>query len=67
MEQNGTETRTKLLDTHSLGQYLGTSDWSVRNLKRKGKLPFVKIGRRIFYDRDEIDAWIKRNSQPEVK
>jgi excisionase family DNA binding protein len=62
MEQNRTEIRAKLLDTHSLGQYLGTNDWSVRNLKRKGKLPFVKIGRRIFYDRDEIDKWIKRNS-----
>lgn len=50
-----------------LAIYMDTTEWSIRNLLRKGMVPYIKIGRRIFFDKDEIDAWIKRNSQPDMK
>lgn len=49
-----------------LAKYLDTSEWSIRNLIRKGRIPHVKIGRRIYFDKEVIDRWIAKHSQKEI-
>jgi excisionase family DNA binding protein len=41
--------------------YLGRSVWSVRELIWGGKLPCVKVGRRIHLDIIDLDQWIEKN------
>ncbi len=41
--------------------YLGRSLWAVREMLWAGKMPYVKDGRRILLDINDIDAWIERN------
>lgn len=42
-----------------LACYLTMSTSNIYVLKRQGKIPFVKIGRRILFDRAEIRDWVR--------
>jgi hypothetical protein len=39
---------------------LGVSPWTVRELEWKGKLPRVRISRRLLFDRSDLDRLIER-------
>jgi len=41
--------------------YLGRSPWGIRELQWRGKLPFVKVGRRIHFDINDLDSFIEKN------
>lgn len=41
--------------------YLGRSTWSVREMLWAGKLPFIRDGKRIFIDIQDMDRWIDEN------
>jgi excisionase family DNA binding protein len=41
--------------------YLGRSVWAVREMLWAGKLPYVKDGRRILLDINDINIWIEKN------
>jgi len=41
--------------------YLGRSVWGVCELIWNGKLPCVKVGRRIHLDIIDLDQWIEKN------
>lgn len=42
-----------------LAEYLGISQWLVRDLTRKKQIPFYKLSSLYMYDKDAIDAWRK--------
>ncbi len=54
----------RLLDRKSLGELHPAlaSKWRVDWLVRTRKIPVVRIGRAIFFDQVEIEAWISKNS-----
>lgn len=49
---------------YSIGEsavYLGRSVCAVREMLWAGKMPYVKDGRRILLDINDMNAWIDRN------
>jgi excisionase family DNA binding protein len=53
--------KKRLYSIAETAEYLGRSVWSVRELIWNGKLPCVKVGRRIHLDILDLDQWIDRN------
>jgi excisionase family DNA binding protein len=41
--------------------YLGRSPWGVRELIWGGKIPSVKVGRRVHLDINDLDFFIEKN------
>jgi excisionase family DNA binding protein len=64
---NSPEGLTKRLYTvKEAAQFLGRSEWSVRELIWAGKLPCVKVGRRRHLDIYDLDSFIERNKVEET-
>ena len=51
-----------LLSLIDLQDYLGIKESHLRSLVFKRKIPFIKVGRLLRFDVDEIDQWIEKNS-----
>ena len=58
----------RLLSAEEAGRYLGfKSAWPVRELKWKGELPYVPIGkRRIMFDVQDLDRFVEERKTREV-
>ncbi len=52
----------KLMTREEVEKFLGVSDTTLYNWNKSGELPAQKIGRRVYYKKDEIVAKL-RNSQ----
>ncbi|QEG35115.1 helix-turn-helix domain-containing protein [Bythopirellula goksoeyrii] len=53
-----------LLNEHQVCRYLGNvSAKHLYNLRKRGDLPFVSVGRRILYSRIALDRWIEERQQ----
>jgi excisionase family DNA binding protein len=50
----------RLLTIKEAGSYLALGPWRIRSLIYRGDLPYVRLGRRILLDRNDIDALIDR-------
>lgn len=50
----------RYLSLKQCAQYIGRTDPAVRHLVTKGLIPYRRLpgGRRIVFDREEIDQWI---------
>ncbi len=53
----------RLLSVTEAASYLGVSVWTVRTLGWNGEIPQVKIGRRVLYDRPDLDAFVERSKR----
>ena len=53
--------KKRLYSIPEAAEYLGRSVWSIRELIWAGKLPSVKVGRRIHLYIIDLDNWIERN------
>jgi len=59
--------RRPLLDVEQAAQYLTTSEHFVRRLIRERRIPYVKIGRHVRLDPDDLDTYIeagRREARP---
>jgi predicted DNA-binding transcriptional regulator AlpA len=61
---NGPAAPKKLLDIDGLETTYGLKRWTIRLYCSQRKIPFVKIGRRVYFDPVAIDAWIQEHSRP---
>ena len=52
----------RLLNIKELSEYLGISVGSLYQKVFERKIPFVKIGKRVTFDLNVIDDWIKSQS-----
>jgi excisionase family DNA binding protein len=52
--------RRRLLSLPEAAEYLGLSPWTVRELAGKGRLPCVRITRKLLFDLRDLDALIDR-------
>lgn len=52
----------RLLDLRQAAAYLGEgiSVWSLRNAVWSGELPAVRLGRKLWFDRRDLDAMVDR-------
>lgn len=52
----------KFLTVEDVAEMLQVTRTTIYNLKKKG-LPFIKLGKNIRFDQDEVVAWVKSNSR----
>ena len=53
------KTRKRLYTVEESAQYLGRSVWSIRELIYGGRLPCVKVGRRVHVDIEDLDRFVE--------
>ena len=53
--------KKRLYSISEAATYLGRTDWSIRELIWQGKLPQVKVGRRVHLDIRDLDSFIEAN------
>ena len=55
----------RLYTVNQAGAYIGLSHWRVRSLIYSGQLAYVRLGRRILIDLNDLDALIDSKKQRE--
>ena len=50
-----------LLDVPATAERLATSVRHVRELIYRNELPYIKVGRLVRIDSDDLDAWLQAN------
>ncbi len=53
----------RLLDLRSASQYLGLSYWTLRTMIFNHEIPFIRAGRRILIDQQDLDRWIEEHKE----
>jgi len=48
----------QLMSVFEAKDYLGVSEWALRESVRKKEIPHVRIQRRIYFRRRELEQWI---------
>jgi excisionase family DNA binding protein len=51
----------RLISIKEAGDYLSRSAWTVAEMVRTGKLPYVRDGKRKLLDLRDLDAWVDSN------
>jgi transposase len=54
--------KRRFLSKEALAQHLGVSERRIKTLREHG-LPARKIGRDLYFDLDEVNAWIDREGR----
>lgn len=54
----------RLLDIDGLEARYGFRKWTVRNWCSQGKIPFVKVGRRVYFRVEDIEQWLDERARP---
>ena len=55
----------KFLTVEDVAEMLQVTRTTIYNLKKKG-LPFIKLGKNIRFDQEEVVEWVKSNSMTET-
>ena len=56
-----------VFDYKSLSAYLNVAQVTLRHWVMKGAIPFTKMGRRVGFDKREIELWLERNTRYSLK
>ncbi len=60
MTTNGVE-KFELITQEELAKMLRVSEGYLKNQRwKKEGIPYVKIGSKVFYDREDVMAWVRR-------
>ena len=58
------ELAPRYLDTRQAAAYLGLSSRMLRTMRAEGEgPPYARAGRRVIYDRFDLDDWVARRKQ----
>lgn len=49
-----------MLNVRAAAAYLGCTVWYVRTMEWEKKIPSVKLGNRLLFDRVDLDAFVDR-------
>ncbi len=60
-----TEAQSRLLDLVAAARYLSLKPSTLRTWASKGRIPKVKLGDRLLFDRADLDNLIERSRLPE--
>jgi excisionase family DNA binding protein len=56
-----------LLNINELCQWYGVKPWTIRSYCSQGKIPFIKIGRRVYFRVADIERWLEAHQQPAIE
>ena len=63
LKRKGKATLTRrLINIQDVAEYTGLSVHTLYAMVSQRRIPFVKMGRRTMFDREELDRWIAKNS-----
>lgn len=62
LEINQEESSKKVMSSNEAAVYLGISKPELYRLVHFHNLPFSKPNRKLFFDRHQIDEWVRENS-----
>lgn len=49
-----------LMDAKEAARYVGVfSYWTILDLAKQGKVPHIRVGRRVFFRAEALDGWIR--------
>lgn len=60
-ESSGAILQKPHMNTEEVARYLGYTKCAIYNLTQRKQIPFHKIKRHIFFDKKEIDEWIRKD------
>jgi len=66
MEPSNNRITKRLLSIREAGIYLSRSPWTVAEMVRSGRLPYVSDGKRKFLDIQDINHWIDSNKRQDI-
>lgn len=58
-----TDSPTPLLEVPDLSRWLRLKQSTIRKMVCYKRIPFIKIGRRVFFRRTDIEKWIENSNQ----
>jgi excisionase family DNA binding protein len=61
IKPNTSKLSKRLYNLDEAAHYLGRSKWAIREMLWAGKMPFVKDGKRILVDIQDMDRWIDKS------
>jgi len=64
IDTSGANLKRKLLDIKELEQIYGFKPWTIRSYCSQGKIPYIKLFSRVYFDPVAIDAWIQEHARP---
>ena len=64
---NSKKKERELLNSKELCEYLGIHISTLNNWKRESKIPFKRIGKRIFYERVEVRNALKKSNYKKLE
>ena len=56
----------RLFSIKEVAAYLGRSPWTVAEMVRTGKFPYVPDGKRKLLDIKDVDRWIDMNKRRDI-
>lgn len=56
----------RLLSIKEAACYLGRSEWTIAEMVRSGRLPYIPDGKRRFLDIQDLDKWIETNKRRDI-
>lgn len=56
-------TGARLLSIKQAAEYLGATIWFMRTLVWERRIPFLRLGKRIVFDRADLDTFITAEKQ----
>lgn len=56
----------RLYSIKEVALYLGRSPWTIAEMVRTGKLPYIPDGKRRFLDIEDINKWIVSNKKRDI-
>jgi excisionase family DNA binding protein len=62
-ESASNEPKKRLYSVKEAAIYLGRTEWAVREMYYKGKIPCVRDGSRVLFDIRDLDAWIEKSKE----
>ena len=57
-----TNFQSNLLDIQQVAEFLGISKDTVYKMVNQRRIPFVKVGRLLRFERGTLEAWLQRNA-----
>ncbi len=63
---NHDKQKKEILTVEDVCQMLDIKKGSVYNLTHKRAIPFYKRGQRVYFDKDEIDRWVRSNKRKTI-
>lgn len=58
-----TQPACRYFSVKQAAEYLGRTEKAIRHLVEDRKIPHIRIGRRIQFDRDALDRWMQRHAK----